>query len=132
MNGKMNKRVLKIVLALALVTGAFFIVFNWLMQNIPNQQDLCGLSEKMYRNDEYSGIVITKYVDRENHMRKTVEVREEFSKKTITLDADTGRFFEFVQPNDSIVKNHGELFVTVKRNGVTSKIDFRFRCPGKE
>jgi len=37
--------------------------------------------------------------------------------------------FDFITIGDSLVKNKGELFLLINKNGNDTIIDFKFRCP---
>lgn len=104
------------------------IIVEWAMNNIPSQSDLCKQGVDSYRNLVYSGKVIEKFIDVESHLDKTVIVWEDNMKRKILLDEDIGGVYDYISVGDSLIKNKGDLFVLINRDGNDTIIEFKFRC----
>ena len=118
----------KVILIFFIVlTPILYIVF-WGIKNIPSQSDLCKQGVELYKAKNFKGIVNKKYIDQENHSKKTIIVKENENEKTVILNADIGGVYEYITIGDTLTKNKGELFVSVKRNGLDTIVNFKFRC----
>jgi hypothetical protein len=123
------KKYWKIILFLIITVVSVIYLYDWAKDNIPTQADLCKQGVKLYKNYSVQGRVIKKFINKENHNDKTIIIKEKYNQENILiLDADIGGIYDYIVVGDSVVKNNGELFVLVNRNGNDTIIDFKFRC----
>lgn len=65
---------------------------------------------------EYIGVILSKYVDENNHNRETIIIKNNYDEIKTIWNADKSGFFEFVTENDSIVKKSGSYIIEVYKN----------------
>jgi len=65
---------------------------------------------------EYIGVILSKYVDKNNHNRETIIIKNNYDEIKTIWNADKSGFFEFVTENDSIVKKSGSYIIEVYKN----------------
>jgi hypothetical protein len=104
------------------------IVVLWGIKHIPSQSELCKQGVELYSNKNFRGKVLRKFIDKENHNNKTVIIKENESEKIIFLDADIGGVYEYISIGDNLMKNKGELFVSINRNNLDTIFNLKFRC----
>lgn len=117
----------KILIIIVVLFPLFYVIF-WGIINIPSQSDLCKQGIELYKGHFFKGIVKEKYIDKENHMNKTVIIKNKTFEKTIYLDADIGGVYDYIVVGDSIEKKEGELFVRISRQNKDTIINFKFNC----
>ena len=79
--------------------------------------------------DSFSGIIVEKYIDTENHMYPIVKVENREGKsRTINLSFDTSQFFEIVKKGDYIEKENNSLRVMINDSS-NVRIDYGAECP---
>jgi len=118
------------VIIIFVISSVFIVTFFtlWGVENIPSQEELCKAGVDFYKQEAYTGIVIDKFIDKEQHNYKKVIIEEDFNDKVVYLDADVGGVYNYIMIGDSLMKNKGELFLLVNRKGKDTLIDFKFRC----
>lgn len=79
-----------------------------------------------FRNKEYSGLVVQKYVDYDEHAFQKVIVKHEYGERTILFNQETGGVFNFIEVNDSIIKELDTLAVRIIRNNLDTLIIMKF------
>jgi len=118
----------KILLGIYL-TGSFIglmFIFNWFSKIKLSPEEHFNRAVNAYIIEEYSGIIINKFIDREEHNFKKVIINENSSERVILLDIEQGGLFEFLNVGDSIIKTKGNLKVKVIRNNVDTLIEMKF------
>lgn len=78
-----------------------------------------------FKGEEYHKVVSKKYLDQKNHRFKTIEFHEG---DPIVLARDTSGFFNFIQPNDSLVKTRGSRTLSVYRGDSIHRFNIFFGC----
>ncbi len=105
-----NKYVL--VLVMFYLSVIFFLIYLFYIK-------VLELNDKkvndVYREAQYSGYVIKKYIDSTQHNFKTIVLKEKKDVSSILFDFEIGGFYEFVQVGDSISKQSGALKIYLKR-----------------
>ncbi|MGV8946262.1 MAG: hypothetical protein ACOH1N_07525 [Lutibacter sp.] len=124
----MNKLSKSYVILFIFIIITISYLTYWGIKHIPSQDELCKQGVEFYKTKNFTGVVIKKYIDEENHSHKTIIVKENMNEKSIFLDADIGGIYEYISIGDSISKNKGELFVLINRKKNDTIIDFKFRC----
>lgn len=87
---------------------------------------------RYYTLRRFNGSILKKFINREDHMRKTL-VLEQRENGISTLQNevfpfDDSGFYDYVAVGDSLVKNEGDLFATVYREGAKDTvIHFKFK-----
>ncbi len=97
----------------------FFIVFNY--TNRGGQDDSYG-----YRDNQYIGRVTKKFIDRDNHSYQMVIIQCEYKVKNLALNVETSGLYDFLEVNDSIVKNSGTLDFRIIRVNLDTTIVMKF------
>lgn len=83
---------------------------------------------------KYQGLVIKKYIDKQNRGRPIIVVRNEnFGNEKKDFVFQSTRIFDFIEVGDTISKNRESLFVTIKRTDLDTVIKLDFgNIKGKE
>ena len=124
----LNTKSKKTLLIFVATIASLSYVIYWAKVNIPTQAELCKQGVKFYRSKDFQGRVIKKFINEDQRFNKTIIIRRKYDKKTVLLNADIGGVYDYLTVGDSVVKNYGELFVLVNRNGNDTIINFKFRC----
>lgn len=80
------------------------------------------------KSDTYSGLIIEKYVDQDQHMYKKVILDKKPGTDVILLDWETSGFYEFLKVGDSVSKNTNSLQVQIWRNNKDTVYNLEFHC----
>jgi len=80
------------------------------------------------KSDEYSGVIIEKYIDQDQHMYEKVILDKSPGTDVILLNWETSGFFDFLKIGDSISKNPNGLQVNVWRNDKDTIYNLEFYC----
>lgn len=86
---------------------------------------LACTKKEEFKNEIYQGILIRKYIDQSNHGSQTLIFNRNL---VLVLARDTSGFYNFIQKNDSIVKEKNSDFITVHRNNKVEKFEIYFGC----
>ena len=106
---------------LIIVLVSFFLVKN--TDRFSNSLACTKLEE--FKREEYSGIVSGKYFDQKNHRAGTVNLT---NKKAIILPKEPSSFYDFIQPNDSIVKRKNNGYLIVYRDALVKQFKIDYGC----
>jgi len=79
-----------------------------------------------YRIEEYSGLVIDKYVDEDEHNYQKVILQHEYGERTIVFNHETGSIFSFIEVNDSLIKEIDTLAIRIIRENLDTLITMKF------
>ncbi len=85
----------------------------------PDYNEIKNQAYKSLQFDVYRGIVVEKYLDRDNHNYPSIRIMNEQGIQTVRLQLDKSGLYEFIEKNDSIVKEYGSYEVKVYRNNKT-------------
>jgi|GEM_PF-6935787 len=97
------------------------------LMSISKPSLVCKRYEK-FQLRSYSGIVIRKYFDVENHAYPTIVLRESMSSNTrINLIYDVNNVYRRIQIGDTLRKNRGDSYF-VKNIEDTLYVDFGENC----
>ena len=119
----MNRKLYFLIAAIAIVIlSSILVVTNG---DKCNTSLACSRLTK-FKGEEYHRVVSKKYLDQKNHRFKTIEFREG---DPIVLARDTSSFFDFIQPEDSLVKIQGSDTLSVYRRNSIYKFEIYFGCP---
>ena len=116
---------------IACILGAI-IVFTWFNSIKLSPKEEINRAVNAYRIEEYSGVIINKFVDRDEHNFKKVILNENNLERVILLDIEQGGLFEFLNIGDSIIKTKDNLKVRVIRNDIDTTIEMKFASPPNE
>lgn len=105
----------------AIVLISIFVVTN--SDNFSNS--LACAKDEEFRNEEYKGRLMKKYIDPSNHGLKTLIID---GNRTLVLARDTSDFYDFVQKNDSIVKEKSSNSIVLYRTNKMQKFRIYFGC----
>ena len=85
-----------------------------------------------YRTEEYSGLVIAKYIDRDEHNYQKVILKHEYGERILLFNHETGGLFNYIEVGDSLVKKNGTLDVNILRENFDTTITMRFTWKNNE
>lgn len=105
---KLRHKILFTVIALTIV----IILVNILG---PDYESLRRDAYESLRYEVFSGVVLKKFRDKNNHDYPTIELRNAYGTQLIRLQLDESGLYNFVQEKDSIVKDYGSYVVKVYR-----------------
>jgi hypothetical protein len=104
-----------------------FIVF-FIIQDFEDNS-ICIERQNEFLVDEYRGEIIGKYLDRENHMHKSVLLLSRADTIKRYFPTSIERIYENIQYGDSIYKIKGSLEVDLRKlNGERLKYVANFNC----
>ncbi len=104
-----NLKILFTVIALIIV----IILVNILG---PDYDEIKSQAYKSLKYDVYSGIVLDKYRDKNNHDYPAIRIITSQGTQIVQLQLDESGLYEFVEKKDSINKEYGSYDVKVFRN----------------
>lgn len=108
-------------LALALI-GILFLI-----KHIDeNALDRAYMFDDAYRQKEFTGIILDKYIDIKEHQNKTIILKEDYNERTIIFNLEKNGIFDFFEVGDSIIKVAGTLQVRVIRHNIDTVLDMKF------
>ena len=79
-----------------------------------------------YKDEEYSGKIIEKYIDRKEHNFKKVIIDGEYRERTILFNHETGGLYDFFRINDSVIKVRETLDIRIIREDCDTIIKMKF------
>ncbi len=100
----------------------------WAMENIPTQAENCKKSITFYGNVQYDGLIVDKFIDRHNHMYKTIVIRNNGANGSFFFNGGRENIFEYLALGDSVKKTTGDLFIHINRNGKDTIMEYKFTC----
>lgn len=118
------KVLFRIWLALSFV-GMILLLF-WIKSVIPTDEEELNSAVNAYRMKEYNGVVIDKFIDRDEHNFKKIIVNEDNMKKTLLFNIETSGIFDYFEVGDSIIKRNGSLQVRVLRHDLDTVLKMEF------
>ncbi len=84
-----------------------------------------------YKKAQYSGYVANKFIDSTQHNYKTVILVEKDAVNSIIFDFEIGGLYEFIEINDTIVKDIGSLSISLSRSNLDTIIEMEiYNGPG--
>ncbi len=102
------------------------IILKWFDTITPTSQDEIENVITSYRNEYYSGVIIKKFIDREEHNFKKIILKENNLERTLLFDMEVGGIYEFFTVGDTLIKNKGSLKVRVIRKDIDTLINLQF------
>jgi len=101
-----------VLIALAFIASGAIVIYLFSSKII----EITSIKESDYlRAEEYSGIVVEKFINTKQHNYKTVIIEQNGESYTILFDFEMGGFYEFIEVGDSISKRKGTLDVQLIR-----------------
>ena len=80
----------------------------------------------LYREESYSGKVLDRYIDTDQHNYHKIILEENNNERIILMDWEIGGLFNFVQKGDTLHKESGSLDVNLKRKDLDTIITMKF------
>jgi hypothetical protein len=80
---------------------------------------------KNFKKTTFSCVVKGKYIDRENHSVRTIQL---VNREDIIVLADTSKFYDFIAEDDSIIKSLDTDTINVYREGQIYNFKIYFGC----
>ena len=103
--------------------GIIVVVIFFLSQ--PSSQELCYQQYEKEKSISYSGIIVSKFRDSTDHFDRKIKL---FESEKILMEWDESGLYEFLQPNDSIVKDTGSFEVRIYRDSIEYKFIIDYGC----
>ncbi|MEX0996973.1 MAG: hypothetical protein WDZ45_07985 [Flavobacteriaceae bacterium] len=114
----MNKKIIYLFVILSIAIGSIIIyLFTKKVIEITS-----GNPADYYIKDEYSGIVINKFIDKEQHDYRTVVIKQEDNEHTVIFSFVMGGLYEFIEKGDTLSKKSGTLDLQLKRKDLDTLI----------
>jgi len=79
-----------------------------------------------YYKSSFSGIIVKKFIDKENHSSRKIVLRNGKIEKVIYLDFQRDALFNRFQVNDTLTKLANQCEISLKRNGNKMSLKFNF------
>lgn len=105
-----------------LIIGPLFFYYH------VSKSSSCADLFQIEKNNTYLGVVLKRYIDRANHMEKTVKIKSIHGEKNIFLTFDKSLLFEKIKIGDSIIKHKGSYDVLIKRNEREFTVQIDYKC----
>ena len=102
------------------------VIYIFFYVNTPTYEDEVKGTIDAYRAQQYSGVIINKYIDKEQHLFKKIIIKEGNNERTLLFDAEIGGIYDFFSIGDSIVKKENSLKVKIVRRNKDSIFQMRF------
>lgn len=104
-----------------------FIITRLSTSNAPYRA--CRDREEYMKDKEICGIVTKKFRDKEDHIYPKLIIKESNNKELkLNLVIDKSGLFDFIQVNDSIVKEKESLYLIVFRKGEKYEYTLEYNC----
>ena len=112
----------------------FGLFFTAVYFNVPSINYTNCLYGEDFRQSEFDGVIIRKYLDRENHSTPVAELRNyKDSIERISLSGDHSGLFDRVNSGDSLKKNRGTMEILKKVNNEFIRFGYaNFSCDSVE
>lgn len=104
----------------------FIIILKWFDTITPTREEEIKNVISSYRNKYYSGIIVKKYIDREEHNFKKIILKENHLERTLLFNMEIGGIYDFFTEGDSLIKEKGSLQVRVIRKDLDTLINMQF------
>lgn len=123
MNKKKNRinHILVFIMIAIVCTLAYFVSIN-------QGSNVACYAQKYFNSLELEGVVINKFLDKENHLIKTLEVNSNSKIIRIFLTRDKSGLYEYILIGDSILKSNESLKCSIKRVDTTKEFIIDFGC----
>jgi len=82
-------------------------------------------ASKYYSEDQYFGIVIDKFIDRDQHNYKTVVIKNLKETRKVLFDFEIGGLYDFIEVGDSISKNINSLDFRLIREDLDTVVQMK-------
>lgn len=129
----------RLIIGVIVVVVGLLVVYNIIMPLLPGtQEDVLNesrcRSEKRAMEEDITGILIRKFMDKSSHMWETIEYSnpdKSLQSSVIFLNDQSGAY-DFIEPGDSIVKELNSLNFKIIRDGNTRVFTLDFDCVRKK
>jgi hypothetical protein len=81
-----------------------------------------GDPSEYYRDDIYTGVVIKKLINREQHNYRTIIIEQDDKEQVVLFSFVTGGLYEFIEVGDTLSKKSGSLDLRLKRKDLDTLI----------
>ncbi len=81
-----------------------------------------GDPSEYYRNDIYTGVVIKKFINREQHNHRTLIIKQKDKEHVVLFNFVMGGLYEFIEVGDTLSKKSGTLDLRLKRKDLDTLI----------
>lgn len=122
----MRKRKLLFRIWLLVSLIGLVIILLWFKNIIPTPEEDINMAVNAYKTDEFNGVVIDKFIDRNEHNFKKVFINENNTQRVILFDIETSGVYDFFSIGDSITKHKGSLQIRVIRNDLDTTLQMEF------
>lgn len=102
------------------------IIFFWFKSVIPTVEEDINMAVNAHQVEEFNGVVINKFIDKNEHNFKKVIINDNNTKGTILFDIETSGVYDFFKVGDSIVKHKGNIQIRVIRNDIDTTLQMKF------
>lgn len=110
------------MMAICVVPVVFLFVYS-----IFQPSHLCNLYAE-FKQSDYRGILLNKYIDNENHNTRTIVIKSGENVFTMILPRDTSLFYNTVMIGDSVIKRKGDEFIAIQHNYSLLRFKLKWGC----
>src|SRR5687768_15303192 len=119
----------------ALIAFVFLaLIVHFASGGFSTREEQCQETIDVYKNFRAYGKVIRKYIDKENHSNKIIDV-ENFNNRTIIrfyLLGEHSGLYDSLEIGHVVKKNYGELKVLYGKDSLSKVITMNLGCKGTE
>lgn len=118
------KPLFRIWLVLCLI--GLVIVSFWFRNITPKAEEEINQAVNAYRQEEFQGTIIKKFIDRNEHNFNKVIITEDQDIRTVLFDIETSGIYDYFEIGDSIIKEAGTLQIRVIRHDKDTVLKMKF------
>lgn len=123
-NSKTMKPIARVYLVLAFV--GLIIIYFWFNSISPSEGEEYISAINAYKSDQYSGVVVDKYIDKDQHNYQKVFLDERGTEKVLLFNIEISGVYYFFEVGDTLMKENGSLYIRVIRNELDTILKMRF------
>lgn len=113
----MKKNYVILIVSFVLISVTIVILFTNKVLEMTG-----GDPSEYYRNDIYSGVVIKKFINREQHNHRTLIIKQKDIEHVVLFNFVMEGLYEFIEVGDSLSKKSGSLDLRLKRKDLDTII----------
>ncbi len=109
-----------------IITIGMIMIAAWYFIKVPPLKVPPEKIIENYKKESYSGVVLDKYIDEQQHGYHKVILKEENGQRVILFDDETGGVFDYIKKDDTLRKLSGSLKVQLTRKNLDTLISMSF------
>ena len=114
----------KVYIVLAVV--GLIVIYFWFKSLSSSDDEEYNSAINAYKADQYDGVVVNKYIDKNQHNYKKVILDELGSEKVLLFNIETSGVYDFFEVGDTLIKENGSFYIRVIRNDLDTLLKMKF------